>query len=517
MRSIRWICPLALILLTGCGAGTAPTPPVQAPAAENRPAVPAPAATLAAGPNPLHYARKGAFLGVHLDLRAVTDTQLFKNLDPNDIPGDGVEFEHFRKQLSDTREWASVSYFFGPAEQDAPAAGSMFGVMRTPEGRTKCLTAIERILKRNPEMEYRGSKYTPYFSEEKGTTRYLLLVGDRAFYFGSESAVREMIQARGAMLNPELVKLLESVARRGQIQLAVNVEAARDTVASYAQKYNKFQLPEMNAAPDWTQSITLAVDLSGKTLFDFQIEAVNEAKARDWQSFLKGTTEELAGITVTKDTTPSDHPINQLFAMGHELIKVQVQQNGSRVSLSIPRPEALDQVPKILVAVMRRMTDDHVAGLIGIAILKKRAEADTRALEFVEAGVPILSWRVRILPHLDQGELSNRLHLTEPWNSERNFQAASEVDLEVLKTPFRTKPGTTTWKYLPSSPGGVMLVEGGEGSAKFWTEPETMKIDPAHPLALFGKEPPDGYTVVSPELKIEQLTGEQLKERLLKK
>src|SRR6185312_11489838 len=37
-----------------------------------------------------------------------------------------------------------------------------------------------------------------------------------------------------------------------------------------------------------------------------------------------------------------------------------------------------------------------------------------------KAGKPLLSWRVALLPYLEQVALYNQFHLDEPWDSEHN-------------------------------------------------------------------------------------------------
>jgi prepilin-type processing-associated H-X9-DG protein len=61
-------------------------------------------------------------------------------------------------------------------------------------------------------------------------------------------------------------------------------------------------------------------------------------------------------------------------------------------------------------------------------------------------GKPLLSWRVAILPLLDQRALFNEFHLDEPWDSEHN-QALVERMPNVYVVPgSRAEPGTTFYR-----------------------------------------------------------------------
>ncbi len=44
-------------------------------------------------------------------------------------------------------------------------------------------------------------------------------------------------------------------------------------------------------------------------------------------------------------------------------------------------------------------------------------------------GKPLLSWRVAILPYLEQQGLYNQLHLDEPWDSDHNRQVLSSMPM----------------------------------------------------------------------------------------
>jgi hypothetical protein len=53
-------------------------------------------------------------------------------------------------------------------------------------------------------------------------------------------------------------------------------------------------------------------------------------------------------------------------------------------------------------------------------------------------GKPLLSWRVAILPYLDQHELAKQFHMDEPWDSEHNRTLVSK-----MPAVFGSNPGVT--------------------------------------------------------------------------
>ncbi len=102
------------------------------------------------------------------------------------------------------------------------------------------------------------------------------------------------------------------------------------------------------------------------------------------------------------------------------------------------------------------------------------------------------------------------------WESEKNREVF-KIEIDMYKNDFAKEPGTTTWKMVPKWQGGIMLVEGGEGSAVPWGPHDEVKIDGDNPLVSFGKEPPEGYRVVTSDGRLLKMKSDELKEKLLKK
>jgi hypothetical protein len=119
-------------------------------------------------------------------------------------------------------------------------------------------------------------------------------------------------------------------------------------------------------------------------------------------------------------------------------------------------------------------------------------------------GKPLLSWRVAILPYIEQEALYERFHLDEPWDSPHNSQLIAEIP-EVLCSPGRPNDGKTLYlecvgEETPfpshSAPavnrlrlGGnvVRIVEVDEEDAVPWTQPADLILKPGEPVSGVGK------------------------------
>jgi beta-lactamase regulating signal transducer with metallopeptidase domain len=118
-------------------------------------------------------------------------------------------------------------------------------------------------------------------------------------------------------------------------------------------------------------------------------------------------------------------------------------------------------------------------------------------------GKPLLSWRVAILPYIEQQALYEKFHLDEPWDSPHNKALAAEVPELFHPRGFGDdEPGTT--RYLaPDLPGtfwdkpeGVALADVTDGTANTavvlvadaavpWTKPEDLDESHAGSFANF--------------------------------
>jgi uncharacterized protein (TIGR03067 family) len=129
-------------------------------------------------------------------------------------------------------------------------------------------------------------------------------------------------------------------------------------------------------------------------------------------------------------------------------------------------------------------------------------------------GKPLLSWRVAILPFIEQGRLYQQFKLDEAWDSPHNKKLLAKMPR--LYTPVRGKtkephatyyqafagPGTAFEPGKPlripgDFPDGtsntIMVVEAAE--AVPWTKPADLPYDPKKALPKLGGLFPDGFHI----------------------
>ena len=151
---------------------------------------------------------------------------------------------------------------------------------------------------------------------------------------------------------------------------------------------------------------------------------------------------------------------------------------------------------------------------IGLAMHNYHAEHKTfpPAYTVDKAGKPLLSWRVLILPYLEQDALYKEFHLDEPWDSDHNralidrmpstyrCPAGSSKRADVAKTTYLTPRGKAT--IFPGSEGikiqkitdgtsnTIFVVDASDDRAVTWTKPDDWDVDPKPDLkGIFGHHP----------------------------
>jgi hypothetical protein len=149
-------------------------------------------------------------------------------------------------------------------------------------------------------------------------------------------------------------------------------------------------------------------------------------------------------------------------------------------------------------------------------------------------GTPLLSWRVAILPYIEQDYLYKQFHLDEPWDSPHNKSLLPMMP-KIYLQPGEQPDGSGLTRYqvlvgrgtifedprkMPGGPGQYPLFRGPgapltgirigadipDGTSNTiliatadqpvpWTKPEDMPYDPSGPLPVFSKRFSTGFNV----------------------
>jgi hypothetical protein len=129
-------------------------------------------------------------------------------------------------------------------------------------------------------------------------------------------------------------------------------------------------------------------------------------------------------------------------------------------------------------------------------------------------GKPFVSWRVLLLPFIEEADLYKKYRMDEPWDSVNNLEVAKKMP-KVYKTPSRPDDSKTCYMmftgdgaplnarnigsnvpmavFTNGARNTILVAEVGPEKAVPWTKPEDLPFDPASPLTALGQIPEEGF------------------------
>jgi prepilin-type processing-associated H-X9-DG protein len=165
----------------------------------------------------------------------------------------------------------------------------------------------------------------------------------------------------------------------------------------------------------------------------------------------------------------------------------------------------------------RRMTAGNNLKQIGLAMYNYHASYNRfpPAAILDDNGNPLLSWRVAILPFVEQQALYEQFHLDEPWDSPHNKPLSEMMPSVYVDPSAPLNPGYTVFhaavgdefaiakngeSRLRDMTDGtsytILVMEVNRDDAVIWSKPEDVAVDLTNPLAEMGNTHPGGFHVL---------------------
>ena len=141
---------------------------------------------------------------------------------------------------------------------------------------------------------------------------------------------------------------------------------------------------------------------------------------------------------------------------------------------------------------------------------------------------PTLSWRVHLLPYLEEDDLYRKFKFDEPWDSKINKPLIAKMPKVFAPIRVTAQPGETFYRGF-TGPGTVFeagaryglgtipdgtsntvgVVEAGEPC--IWTKPDDLPFDPKKPLPKLGGLFDGDFHVALMDGSVQKVNGQRMK------
>ena len=419
-----------------------------------------------------------------------------------------------------------------PPEVPAPA---VWISLTTPPDKKALLQAWTRFELREELKRDKAGKVVDRKLVEKAVVPKAKQFQGKTYYDNGETAFfikdTQIIAASEVVLKRLLSKPLNSPApatiQGADVMLFVDVGRLRTFVAHAPRVDLPRHIVQLLDLAAKIKRVTISANLTDKPGVTVTAETTDEKTAATLSALLRDrllplakAMYELQRPTSLKYASPAWKPLIEFFDSALDSLKVA--RVGRNAVVSVNRPDKARILGRLI---GRYFAEEHKREqrkvnlqIVSFAMqvydeLNNRLPAHGSDATGKRKG---LSWRVHLLPFMDEGELYNQFKLDEAWDSAHNKKLIAKMP-SVYKTPGVTGKGHTALHVFvgPGTPFGgksglkygeikdghantFMCVEAGPDKAAVWTKPGGLAFDPkADPWKLIGKtDPVNGFLAV---------------------
>jgi Protein of unknown function (DUF1559) len=355
---------------------------------------------------------------------------------------------------------------------------------------------------------------------------------DKTIVGGTEDCLKKMLTVKEA--DSPLLGLLKSVDVSGQLTAVFSIDAVRpimkQAIAAAPPVPPPFQ--DFLKAPDLLSAIVLKVDAGEKLKANLTLHAVDEASAAEAerivnQGLAMGRTmilSELASGPATSDPVEQAAKKYATRMINRSFDVITHVRNGQNVSIKVETGSSITTIGFLVALLLPAVQAARAAAnrnltfnkLRQIALSMMNYEDEHKHFPahaiFSKDGKPLLSWRVAILPQLEEKQLYEQFHLDEPWDSEHNKALLSKMP-DTYAKPGRPNDGKTVF-LVPVGKGlgfegtegltissitdgtshTILAVEVNDDRAVEWTKPDDLEVDLNKPLDGLGEAEAGGIS-----------------------
>ena len=365
----------------------------------------------------------------------------------------------------------------------------------------------------------------------------LYLADDKTIVIGAEPLVEKMLAVEKDADSP-LIKLLKRVDVSSHLTALFSIDAVRPIMkqAMAAAPPVPPQFQDFLKLPDLVSAIVLRVNAGDKFNARLTLRAVDEASGHETERIVNQGLEMARQVILLQFTarqlSSTDSVEQAFFKYSTRMVnkvfdQIKPTRTGQNVTLAFESNSSIAAVgflagltlPAVQAARSAAQNVQSMNNLRQIALALLNFEAanqhfPARAI-FDKKGKPLLSWRVAILPFIEQNNLFNQFHLDEPWDSEHNKPLLDQMP-QVFQDPRRPPGNTTNYlavvgkglafepdnrplkiqEFTDGTSNTILAVQANDDKAVPWTKPDDLEVDLKKPLEGLGEAEPNGFSVV---------------------
>jgi hypothetical protein len=389
--------------------------------------------------------------------------------------------------------------------QSMESHGNWLGFITTtkPYDRKKVLSAVGA-----DPTEEKGQDRTLHISRKGLAISFLT---DRTFAVGQAEEVRQFLKHGETRNDGPLSLALAEAAGKHLIVVGVNMGTLAEAAGKDAPPDMVVFKPLLKA-----KSAVLTVDLAGSVKSAMRLTFAGESDAEAGEKAVNAALDlARSGLVKNLEEMAKQKDMARVVALEEDLQaglrSAKVERKGSAVEASAtvkidPKktgPDLIDAVLKVRNTAGRISSMNNLKQL-ALAIfnyndVNQHANEVTQhfpsAAVYDKSGKPLLSWRVLLLPYIEQDALYKEFHLDEPWDSDHNkkllekmpalFAAGDEQALKNHETHYQAivgkgaifdgKKGVSAADITDGRSNTILLVEAKK--AVPWTKPDDVPFD----------------------------------------
>ncbi|MEL7496951.1 MAG: DUF1559 domain-containing protein [Planctomycetota bacterium] len=367
------------------------------------------------------------------------------------------------------------------------------------------------------------------YSNESEDEPSILIYDEVTMFIGNEPMFEGMLNSNG---KTNLVQMMKSTRSKGDALAFVDAETARPFLNELFDQLPPFLPPDitkLKQLPNMLEGVELVVGLEDSLETKVILHFIDDESASKGEKIIANAMDlgkELAigGAATQFDLSDKvqEATLEYIQRMANEYqTKLAPSTEGDQVTIAVSNEAAaapfligmlLPAMQQTRAAARRTQSMNNMRQMTLAAHNYASANGGFPAqASYDKNGKPLLSWRVHVLPYIEQQELYEQFRLDEPWDSPHNRKLIDKMPPSYRSPSSAAENGKTVYLGVAGEGGlfgpkmrnfseitdgtsnTVMMIEVNDSMAVEWTKPQDYEMNPRNPMQGLGGQNPGGF------------------------